>query len=122
MLLVWNHTASSHHPLVRLCSFEANFNFVNADEGSATEAIPSPEGSTREQFMQWLSALPTKQSPVWLGLPFHAERVLLGTRAQQLTVNMLNLQVYIVLFVSLLSLWTARSASLLGIYCLEPQS
>ena len=66
---------------------------MNADPSSSTEAISGPEGTTREQFMQWLADLPTKQSPVWLGLPSHAERVLLSTRAQNLTVNMLKLQV-----------------------------
>jgi hypothetical protein len=116
------HAPFSHLATQRLTlgSFEANFNFVNADEASATEAIPSPEGSTRDQFMQWLSALPTKQSPVWLGLPFHAERVLLGTRAQQLTVNMLNLQVNIISVVSFLVLHAA-GVRLSGYHRLEPQ-
>ncbi len=76
-----------------ICSFDANFNFVEADADSGTEAIASPEGTTREQFMQWLSQLSSKQSPVWLGLPHHAERVLLSTRAKELTVNVLKLQV-----------------------------
>ena len=66
---------------------------MEADAASATEAIGGPEGTTREQYLQWLAELPAKQSPVWLGLPFHAERVLLSTRAKQLTVNVLKLQV-----------------------------
>jgi dynein heavy chain 1, cytosolic len=75
-------------------SFESSFNMVDAHEGSGTEAVPSPEGSTRDHFMQWLAALPpAKQTPVWLGLPSHAERVLLSTRARELAVDMINLQV-----------------------------
>jgi len=65
---------------------------VRADVSSGTEAIVGPEGTTREQFLQWLTDLPSKQSPVWLGLPFHAERVLLSTRAKELTTNVLKLQ------------------------------
>jgi hypothetical protein len=79
--------------MTNLCSFEISFNFVEADVASATDAISGPDGSTREQMLQWLADLPSKQSPVWLGLPFHAERVLLATRAHQLTVSVLKLQV-----------------------------
>lgn len=73
-------------------SFEHNFHFVAGDAASGVEAIAGPDGTTRDQFMQWLAELPSKQSPVWLGLPSHAERVLLAVRAQQLTVNVLKLQ------------------------------
>ena len=68
-------------------SFDHDFKFVEGEEG-----FSGPEGNTREQMMQWVAELPTKQSPLWLGLPSHAEKVLLASRAQLLAVNMLKLQ------------------------------
>jgi dynein heavy chain 1 len=40
------------------------------------EDLATPEGSKIENFMNWVSKLPERQPPVWLGLPSNAEKVL----------------------------------------------
>lgn len=73
-------------------SFDESFAFVEADKASGTLAIHAPEGTKREQFLQWADTLPDVQSPAWLGLPSNAELVLLTNRAIALALNMQKLQ------------------------------
>jgi hypothetical protein len=44
----------------------------------------------REQLLQWVEALPVQQTPLWLGLPNNAEKVLLTTRGTQLAIFILD--------------------------------
>ena len=39
-----------------------------------------PDGTRREQFVQWAESIKTLQAPSWLGLPNNAEKVLLTNR------------------------------------------
>ncbi|EDQ85850.1 uncharacterized protein MONBRDRAFT_11532 [Monosiga brevicollis MX1] len=59
---------------------------------SGTEAILTPEGFHREQFLAWAASLPDSQSPSWLGLPSNAEIVLLTNRAAAMAGNCQMLQ------------------------------
>ena len=55
--------------------------FCSASFGSTfqlAEGIQGPEGTKRNQFMEWIEALPSKNSPTWLGLPETAEDMLLA--------------------------------------------
>lgn len=38
-----------------------------------------PDGIRRDQFLQWIEHLGDRQTPLWLGLPNNAEKVLLTT-------------------------------------------
>eukprot|EP00043_Microstomoeca_roanoka_P020037 m.234910 g.234910 ORF g.234910 m.234910 type:complete len:4574 (+) comp17091_c0_seq1:164-13885(+) len=73
-------------------SFEEGFPLVEADEAAETAAIYAPEGTRRDQFLQWADSLPNSQSPAWLGLPANAENVLLTNRAETMMNNMHKLQ------------------------------
>ena len=55
--------------------------FCSASFGSnfqLAEGIQGPEGTKRNQFVEWIEALPSKNSPTWLGLPETAEDMLLA--------------------------------------------
>ena len=43
------------------------------------EGVKGPEGTKKKQFVQWVDALPNKNSPTWLGLPGTAEDMLLAS-------------------------------------------
>jgi dynein heavy chain 1 len=60
-------------------SFEAEFALVHKASGQLKNIV-MPEGIRREQFVQWMEALPDRQTPSWLGLPNNAEKVLLTTQ------------------------------------------
>ena len=64
---------------------------VPAEEGS--EAIVMPDGTKRENYLQWAAALPKAQLPTWLGLPNNAEKVLLTTQGREVLSLMMKLQV-----------------------------
>ena len=52
-----------------------------------------PEGIRRDQFLQWIEALGDRQTPLWLGLPNNAEKVLLTTRGTEMLGKLLKMQV-----------------------------
>lgn len=74
-------------------SFNADFNLVPADAAAGTAAVLAPEGSRRDQFLEWVATLPDAQPPAWLGLPNNAEMVLLTSMARKLAADMLKLLV-----------------------------
>jgi len=70
-------------------AFDGNFALVPAqpsaeEDGSASEAVTIPEGTTLAHFAKWIQTLPDRQSPAWLGLPANAEKVLLTSQGSAL--------------------------------------
>jgi dynein heavy chain 1 len=53
--------------------------------------ITAPEGTKAEAFQQWIDALPSAQSPAWLGLPADAERLLLTNNGRRVLRNLLKM-------------------------------
>lgn len=70
-------------------SFNSNF-FLNLASGK--EALQSPDGRKRDQFLEWIENLPAKGNPTWVGLPVHAEQMLRINRAQHTLSRWLMLQ------------------------------
>ncbi|KAK6637160.1 Dynein heavy chain, cytoplasmic [Polyplax serrata] len=78
-------------------SFETDFALVANVDGVAggpggQRHITMPDGSRRDQFLQWIEALSDRQTPSWLGLPNNAEKVLLTTRGTDLVGKLLKMQ------------------------------
>ncbi|KAJ7386556.1 Cytoplasmic dynein 1 heavy chain 1 [Desmophyllum pertusum] len=78
--------------LFTVSSFESDFPLVLDVDGEKGKKIVMPEGIRREQFLQWIEALPDAQSPSWLGLPNNAEKVLLTTQGQDMVTKLLKMQ------------------------------
>jgi dynein heavy chain 1 len=72
-------------------SFEHDFALVHNVDGTS-KSITIPDGSRREQFIDWISQLPDTQTPSWLGLPNNAEKVLLTTRGNDMVAKLLRMQ------------------------------
>jgi dynein heavy chain 1 len=53
-------------------SYDVGFCLVDG-----VDSTQIPEGTRVDQFLTWVNGLPDKQSPVWLGLPADAEKLLL---------------------------------------------
>ncbi|XP_030854690.1 cytoplasmic dynein 1 heavy chain 1 [Strongylocentrotus purpuratus] len=70
-------------------SFDSDFPLIPDVEG---KTICMPEGIRREQFVQWVEALPDNQTPSWLGLPNNAEKLLLTTQGISLIGKLLRMQ------------------------------
>jgi dynein heavy chain 1 len=75
-------------------AFEAEFQLVSiiGSESDPSSSIHMPDGVRRDHFLQWISALPDRQTPGWLGLPDNAEKVLLTTQATAVVAKLLRLQ------------------------------
>ncbi|VDO77217.1 unnamed protein product [Schistosoma curassoni] len=58
-------------------SFEHDFPLVRNVDGQVGKNIVTPDGSSRDELLSWISKLPDVQTPSWLGLPNNAEKVLL---------------------------------------------
>ncbi|KAI7858782.1 dynein heavy chain [Circinella umbellata] len=56
--------------------YDLDFKIVKAT-GDNEKSVVVPDGTKMEQFMEWVSKLPEREPPTWLGLPANAERVLL---------------------------------------------
>jgi len=77
------------HRLFTPRSFESEFLLVaNADGGNVT----MPDALRRDQFLTWANALAHRQTPAWLGLPTHAEKVLLTNRGAEMVGKLLKMQ------------------------------
>ena len=67
-------------------AFNADFPLVQrwtAGSGEAATSEPlvcAPRATTQAQFLEWVSKLPSTQSPEWLGLPAAAESRMLALR------------------------------------------
>lgn len=71
-------------------SFDAEYPLIT--DGPKGKSINIPDGTRREQFVQWVESLPDNQTPSWLGLPNNAEKVLLTTQGSSLISKMLKMQ------------------------------
>jgi len=78
--------------LFTIKSFDADFPLVLDLDGNKGSHITIPEGTRREQFLQWIENLPENQTPSWLGLPNNAEKVLLTTLGQNMIAKLLKMQ------------------------------
>jgi len=84
--------------LFTVASFEGQLPLVKGMSSSGeggdvgSEDIYLPEGSRREELLDWVARLPDSQSPSWLGLPNNAERVLLTNQGQEMISNTLKMQ------------------------------
>lgn len=61
-------------------SYELDFPLVKFEDGTS---LTIPEGTKVEQFMEWVNKLP-EQQPTWLGLPSHAEKLLLAIKGNNM--------------------------------------
>jgi len=60
-------------------SYDLNFALVDPKEEGQRLIIS--DGTKMDHFMEWVSKLPDREPPTWLGLPSNAEKVLLTFRA-----------------------------------------
>ena len=68
-------------------AFELDHKLVDGGpQGDASLTVP--EGSTREEFMQWVNRLPEREPPTYLGLPGNAEKLLLVEHGQNTIANL----------------------------------
>ena len=51
-----------------------------------------PDALRRDQFLSWANGLVHRQTPAWLGLPTHAEKVLLTNRGAEMVSKLLKMQ------------------------------
>ncbi|CAH8501365.1 unnamed protein product [Schistosoma guineensis] len=73
-------------------SFEHDFPLVRNVDGQVGKNIVTPDGSSRDELLSWISKLPDVQTPSWLGLPNNAEKVLLTNLGSEMISNLLKLQ------------------------------
>jgi len=66
--------------------------FVVNESTGEKGTITAPEGTTKKEFLQWIQALPDKESPVWLGLPQNAELLLLINQSKRMVSRFLKMQ------------------------------
>ncbi|ODM96402.1 Dynein heavy chain, cytoplasmic [Orchesella cincta] len=78
------------HRLFTPRSFESEFLLVANAEGGD---ISMPDALRRDQFLLWANGLTHRQTPAWLGLPTHAEKVLLTNRGAEMVSKLLKMQV-----------------------------
>ncbi|XP_041430591.1 cytoplasmic dynein 1 heavy chain 1 isoform X2 [Xenopus laevis] len=71
-------------------SFDSEFKLACKVDGH--KDIQMPDGIRRDEFVQWVEALPDTQTPSWLGLPNNAEKVLLTTQGIDMIGKMLKMQ------------------------------
>ncbi|RUP48413.1 dynein heavy chain [Jimgerdemannia flammicorona] len=57
-----------------------DLDFLLVDPKEEGKGLVIPEGTKMEHFMLWVSKLPDREPPTWLGLPSNAEKVLLTFR------------------------------------------
>jgi dynein heavy chain 1 len=69
-------------------SFDGDYHLIK----NADIELKMPEGIRRDQFLAWVEALSSRQTPSWLGLPNNADTLLLTQRGQRATVMLLRLQ------------------------------
>jgi dynein heavy chain 1 len=70
-------------------SYDLDFALVKS--GDDGKPVTIPEGTKMEHFMDWVSKLPEREPPSWLGLPANAERVLLTTKGRFIIYSIINL-------------------------------
>lgn len=68
-------------------SYQNSFKLV-----SDGEVVTIAEGKTKQQFMDWINALPSTNPPSWLGLPRSAETMLLTNQGQKMLRNFQAMQ------------------------------
>lgn len=63
---------------------------------SGDKAVLSiPDGTKKEHFVKWVENLPSVESPVWLGLPENAEKLLTTKKGQAVISKLYKLQVWL---------------------------
>jgi dynein heavy chain 1 len=70
-------------------SFENDFKLVQDD----SLVVTMPDAIRREQFIQWIDNLKHQETPLWLGLPNSAEKVLLSNYGTEITNKLLKLSI-----------------------------
>ncbi|KAK8797138.1 hypothetical protein WA158_004348 [Blastocystis sp. Blastoise] len=75
-------------------AFSPHFALVKTfnDKGIPEVLLEAPEGNTKEQFLSWANTLPSRNSPLWLGLPATAEERLLSTQGSYAINELLKVQ------------------------------
>lgn len=82
----WNTLASIVRECMTPAAFEENFKIVKDTEHSEGLALPSSTGW--KDFMQWVTDLPEREPPTYLGLPANAEKLLLVGQAKEMVDNL----------------------------------
>jgi dynein heavy chain 1 len=63
--------------------YDIDFELVKGN-GDNDQSVMVPDGTKMEQFLDWVSKLPDREPPTWLGLPSNAERVLLTSKGNNM--------------------------------------
>ncbi|KAK3627342.1 dynein heavy chain [Elasticomyces elasticus] len=69
-------------------AFEEGFNLIGEVAGDATIGIALPAGTTKKDFTQWVTELPEREPPTYIGLPANAEKLLLVAEAEEMLKNL----------------------------------
>jgi dynein heavy chain 1, cytosolic len=69
-------------------SYQNTFELVRDED----DAVVIAEGKTKQQFMEWIQALPSTNPPSWLGLPRSAETMVLTNQGQRMLRNFQTMQ------------------------------
>ncbi|KAK4963385.1 dynein heavy chain [Elasticomyces elasticus] len=69
-------------------AFEEGFNLIGEVAGDAAIGIALPAGTTKKDFTQWVTELPEREPPTYLGLPANAEKLLLVAEAEEMLKNL----------------------------------
>ena len=63
-------------------AYEADYHLVQAR--GTDEGLIAPSGTTMRDFVSWVSTLPEREPPTYLGLPANAEKLLLVDQGQEM--------------------------------------
>eukprot|EP01114_Cavostelium_apophysatum_P023031 TRINITY_DN854_c0_g1_i2.p1 TRINITY_DN854_c0_g1~~TRINITY_DN854_c0_g1_i2.p1 ORF type:complete len:4577 (-),score=1545.65 TRINITY_DN854_c0_g1_i2:38-13768(-) len=73
-------------------AFDPDFPLVGGGRDQSEARMTIPEGTKKEQFVRWVDQLPSNETPVWLGLPDNAEKLLLAKKGQAVIQKLHKLQ------------------------------
>ena len=69
-------------------AFEEGFNLIGEVAGDKAIGAPLPSGTSKKDFLQWVTELPEREPPTYLGLPADAEELLLAAQAKEMLRNL----------------------------------
>ncbi|QIW99025.1 hypothetical protein AMS68_004543 [Peltaster fructicola] len=69
-------------------AFEDGFNVIGEVANDGNVGFPLPSGTSRKDFGEWVTELPEREPPTFLGLPANAEKLLLVAHAESMLKNL----------------------------------
>ena len=71
--------------ILNVSAFEDDYRLAQGKDGSGDLLVPN--GRTMQDFSTWVTALPEREPPTYLGLPADAEQVLLAGQGRQIIID-----------------------------------